>query len=152
MIMATVTHTTHAWGTTLLRVVVGAIFVAHGAQKLFQFTPAGLAVFFDSIGIPFATANAYLVIAVELLGGLAMIAGFGTRIVAVLFASVMAVAFLTVHLPNGFFLPDGYEFVLVLFAASVTLALQGAGALAADNALTRRGPEPTVSVPHARAA
>jgi putative oxidoreductase len=132
--------TTHrdAWGTALLRLAVGTIFVAHGAQKLFQFGPAGVAGFFESVGIPFALANAYVVIGIELVGGLAMIAGLGTRVVGVLFAAVMAVAFATVHLPAGFFLPDGYEFVLVLFAASVTLALQGGGALAVDNVLPRR--------------
>lgn len=146
------THTKPAWGTTLLRVVVGAIFVAHGAQKLFQFTPAGLAGFFESVGIPFAAANAYMVIGVELLGGLAMIAGLGTRVVAVLFAGVMIVAFATVHFPHGFFLPDGYEFVLALFAASVTLALQGPGALAADNLLPRPDAKPAVEVPRAQAA
>lgn len=147
------THTAHAWGTTILRVVVGGIFAAHGAQKLFQFTPAGLAGFFEGLGIPFAAANAYLVIAVELLGGLAMIAGLGTRIVAVLFAAVMAVAFATVHGQHGFFLPDGYEFVLALFAASATLALQGPGALAVDNVLPRRGAAVTAAdVRHARAA
>jgi putative oxidoreductase len=146
------THSTHAWGTTLLRIVVGTIFAAHGAQKLFQFTPAGLAAFFESVGIPFAMANAYLVIGVELLGGLAMIAGLGTRVVAVLFAGVMAVAFATVHVAHGFFLPDGYEFVLALFAASGTLALQGAGALAVDNLLPRRSAGQVLDVPAARAA
>lgn len=146
------THTKHAWGTTLLRVVVGTIFVAHGAQKLFQFTPAGLAGFFESVGIPLAAANAYLVIGVELIGGLAMIAGLGTRVVALLFAGVMTVAFATVHFPHGFFLPEGYEFVLALFAASVTLALQGPGALALDNVLPRREAKAAIEVPQARAA
>lgn len=150
--MASHTHTAHAWGTALLRIVVGTIFVAHGAQKLFQFTPAGLTAFFESVGIPFAAANAYLVIGVELVGGLAMIAGAGTRIAAVLFAAVMAVAFVTVHLPHGFFLPNGYEFVLALFAASVTLALQGAGALAVDNVLPRHGTAPVAELARPRAA
>jgi putative oxidoreductase len=152
MNIITGTQTHQAWGTTLLRIAVGAVFVAHGAQKLFQFTPAGLAGFFDGLGIPFPLANAYLVIAVELLGGLAMIAGLGTRIVAVLFATVMAVAFATVHVQHGFFLPNGYEFVLVLFAASLTLALQGAGALALENRLPRREAAPAAEVRHPRAA
>lgn len=141
----------HDWSTTFLRIVVGIVFVAHGAQKLFQFTPAGLTAFFEQIGVPFAAANAYFVIGVELFGGLAMIAGLGTRIVAVLFAAIMAVAFWTVHVPNGFFLPDGYEFVLVLFAASVTVALQGGGALAVDNVLPRR-PGRAIEAHHVRAA
>jgi len=104
-----------------------------------------LAGFFEGLGIPFAAANAYLVIAVELLGGLAMIAGLGTRIVAVLFAAV--------HGQHGFFLPDGYEFVLALFAASATLSLQEPGALAVVNVMPRRGAAATAAdVRHARAA
>jgi putative oxidoreductase len=127
--------TKHAWGTTLLRVAVGIVFVAHGAMKLFAMGPAGLAAFFGSVGIPFPTLNAYFIIAVELLGGLAMIAGLGTRIIGALFAATMLVAFATVHGPKGFFLPEGYEYVLVLFAASVALVFQGAGAFALDNLL-----------------
>ena len=127
-----------AWGTTLLRVAVGIIFTAHGAQKLFQMTPAGLAGFFGQIGIPFPELNAYFVIAVELLGGLAMIAGLGTRLLGALFAAIMVVAFATVHGSQGFFLPNGYEFLLVLFAGSITLVLQGAGAFALDNLLAGR--------------
>jgi putative oxidoreductase len=142
----------NAFGTTLLRVVVGSVFVAHGAQKLFQFTPAGLAGFFESVGIPFAVFNAYFVIAIELLGGLAMIAGLGTRIVAVLLAAVMAVAFATVHAAHGFFLPDGYEYVLVLLAASVTLAIQGPGVLAVDHALWARAVRPAANEALGRAA
>jgi putative oxidoreductase len=133
------THFTdrNAWGTTLLRVVVGIIFVAHGAQKLFQMTPAGLAGFFGQIGIPFPEFNAYFIIAAELLGGAALIAGLGTRILGALFAAIMVVAIATVHGSQGFFLPNGYEYNVVLLVASVSLVLQGAGAWALDNRLTR---------------
>ena len=131
-------ETRDAWGTTVLRAAVGLVFVVHGAQKLFVMGPAALAGFFGSLGIPLPELNAYAVIAIELLGGLAVIAGFGTRVIAALFAAVMAVAIATVHGAQGFFLPNGYEFVLVLLAASVTLVLQGAGAYALDNVLTRR--------------
>lgn len=127
-----------AWGTTLLRVAIGIIFTAHGAQKLFQMTPSVLAGFFGQIGIPLPELNAYLVIAVELIGGLAMIAGLGTRIVAALFAAVMVVAIATVHGAQGFFLPNGFEFNLVLLAGSIALLLQGAGAFAIDNVLALR--------------
>lgn len=132
------TDTRRAWGTALLRVAVGIIFVAHGAQKLFEFGPDGLAGFFASVGIPFAAFNAYFIITLELLGGIAMIAGLGTRILGALFAAVMVVAFATVHGAHGFYLPDGYEFVMLVFAASVALVLQGAGAFAVDNVLAGR--------------
>ena len=122
-----------AWGTAILRVAVGAIFAAHGGMKAFQMGPDGLTAFFASVGIPFAALNAWLVIAIELLGGSAMIAGLGTRALAASFAAIMVVAIAAVHGAHGFFLPNGYEYTLVLLAASVTLALQGAGALALDN-------------------
>ena len=133
-----------AWGTTLLRVAVGIIFTAHGAQKLFQMTPSVLAGFFGQIGIPLPELNAYFVIAVELLGGIAMMAGLGTRIVAALFAAIMVVAIATVHGAQGFFLPNGFEFNLVLLAGSIALTLQGAGAFALDNLLALR----TAESPH----
>jgi putative oxidoreductase len=125
----------NAWGTTLLRIAVGTVFVAHGAQKLFQMGPSGLAGFFGQIGIPFPELNAYFIIAAELLGGMAMIAGLGTRILGALFAAIMVVAIATVHGSAGFFLPNGYEYTLVLLAGSITLALQGAGAFALDNVI-----------------
>jgi putative oxidoreductase len=136
--MSTTRFDSHAWGTALLRIALGAIFAAHGAQKLFVMGPATLAGFFGQIGIPFPELNAYLVIAVELLGGIAMIAGLGTRIVGALFSVVMLVAIATVHGAQGFFLPNGYEFNLVLLAASIATVLQGAGVLALDNLLAGR--------------
>jgi putative oxidoreductase len=133
--MTTRTDATQAWGTTVLRVVLGLIFAAHGAQKFFVMGPDALGGFFANIGIPFAALSAYIVIAVELLGGIAMVAGLGTRSVAALFSIVMLVAIATVHGAQGFFLPNGYEFNLVLVAASVAVVLQGAGAFALDNLL-----------------
>jgi putative oxidoreductase len=127
-----------AWGTMLLRLAVGIAFTAHGAQKLFQMTPSGLAGFFGQIGIPFPELNAYFIIAVELLGGLAMIAGLGTRVLGALFAAIMVVAIATVHGAHGFFLPNGYEYTLVLLAGSIALVLQGAGAFALDNLVAER--------------
>ena len=144
-------ETRSAWGTTLLRTAVGLVFVAHGAQKLFVMGPAGLAGFFGSLGIPLPLPNAYAVIAIELLGGLAMIAGVGTRVIAALFAVVMAVAIATVHGAQGFFLPNGYEFVLVLLAASVALVLQGSGAYALDNVFARRKVDRRPTLAQARA-
>lgn len=127
-----------AWAATILRIAVGVIFIAHGAQKLFVMGPATLAGFFGSVGIPFAAANAYFVIAVELVGGLALVAGLGARVVGALFSAVMLVAIATVHGPQGFFLPNGYEFNFVLLAASIAIVLQGAGAFALDNVLAGR--------------
>ena len=68
------------WGVVPLRAVVGVVFVVHGTQKLFGFGLAGTAGFLGSLGIPLPTVAAAVVIAVELLGGLALLLGAGTRI------------------------------------------------------------------------
>ena len=126
------------WGIALLRVAVGGIFVAHGAQKLFVYGIPGLAGLLGSLGIPFPTLSAVAVTAAEFLGGLALLAGFFTRWAALPIAFSMAVAAVTVHLKAGFFLPNGAEYVLALFAAAVALSLTGSGAFSVDGLLARR--------------
>ena len=124
-------------GLAILRIGVGAVFAAHGLQKLIVFGIPGVAGFMTQLGIPFPTLSALAVTAAELLGGLALVAGAFTRLAALPLAFSMLVAGLTAHLKGGFFLPSGVEYVLVLFLASVTLALTGPGAWAVDN-LRRR--------------
>ena len=65
------------YAALILRVSTGALFVIHGGLKLFVFTPAGTAGFFASIGLPGPLA--YLTIAAEILGGVLLLAGLGTR-------------------------------------------------------------------------
>jgi putative oxidoreductase len=125
-------------GIALLRIVVGGIFVAHGAQKLFVFGIPGLAGFLGQAGVPFPLPSAAAVTAAEFLGGLALVAGLFTRWAALPIAFSMLVAALTVHLKNGFFLPNGVEYVLALFAATVGLSLTGSGAFSVDGLLSRR--------------
>jgi putative oxidoreductase len=120
-----------------LRLVLGLVFVAHGAQKLFGFGLAGTAGFLGSLGVPLPTVAAAGLITVELLGGVALILGAWTRTVAALLAADMLVAILTVHLRGGFFVPDGVEFVLTLFGACLTLAGLGAGPCSVDGARGR---------------
>src|SRR5688500_17819066 len=117
------TNGTKDTGIALLRAGIGAVFVAHGVQKLAGFGIPGLAGMVGQIGIPFPTLSAVAVTAVELGGGLALAAGLFTRWAALPLAFSMLVAGLTVHLQGGFFLPDGVEYVLTLFIASVALAL-----------------------------
>lgn len=131
------TQSTQNWGLLLLRVAVGLVFAVHGAQKLLLFGIGGTAGFLGSLGIPLPEVAAIVVILVELVGGLALLIGLGTRYVAALLAVNMAVALFTVHLPNGFFVDGGgFEFVLVLLAAALFFALHGGGALAVDRRLT----------------
>ncbi|MEC1179031.1 DoxX family protein [Metasolibacillus meyeri] len=106
-------------GKVILRVVLGLTFFIHGLSK-FQGGIANTAGFFDSIGIP--GFMAYIVAIIELLGGIVVIFGLGTRIVSTLLALIMVGAILTVKLPAGF-LGDGqmagYELELLLLAMSI---------------------------------
>ena len=123
-------------GLALVRVVVGAIFLAHGGQKLFVYGFDGVAGAFAQMGIPMAGVVGPAVALVEFFGGLALIAGLLTRPAAVGLAATMLGALFVVHLPAGFFLPNGYEFVLALLGATVTLAVTGAGAWSLDARLS----------------
>jgi putative oxidoreductase len=130
-------ETSRAYGITLFRLIVGLVFVMHGAQKLFTYGHAGVVGGFTQMGIPAADLTAWVVTIVEFFGGLALILGLGTRIVAVPLVIDMLGAIVFVHWKNGFFLPNGYEFALTLLVASASLALTGSGALALDNLIGR---------------
>ena len=120
------------WASIPLRLVLAAVFMVHGWQKLTGLE--GTAGFFGSIGIPLAGTMALVVGIIEFGGGLAVLLGLGTRYVASLLAIVMIVASLKVHLPNGFFLSaGGYEFTLTLLGAAIALAFLGAGPLSLDS-------------------
>jgi len=118
-----------ACGLTVLRVVVGIVFLMHGYQKLFHMHIHGVAGFFGHLGIPLPLVAAVVVTSLEFGGGILLIAGVGVRVLAPLFAIDMLVAILTVHLRNGFFGPGGIEFPLTLLASAVCLMLSGGGAL-----------------------
>lgn len=127
------------YGLLILRLVVGIVFLVHGAQKVFEQTVPGVTQFFGQIGAPLPQYSAPLVSYLELGGGILLILGLLTPLVAALFAADMLGAIFLVHLPNGFSaMNGGYEFVLTLFAASVALALTGPGALALDDILFKR--------------
>ena len=126
------------YGLLIIRLVLGIVMVAHGAQKLFTFGHAGVAGGFAQAGLPAPAIAAALIIAVELGGGILMLAGLFTRFVGAAFAFAMLVAAVKVHLPNGFFMPTGYEFTLTLGAIALGLALTGAGRYSADAMMAAR--------------
>src|SRR3954449_4548286 len=110
----------YEWSTLLLRVVLGITFFVHGLVK-FQGGIENTVGWFDSIGIPGFLA--YVVAIIELVGGIALILGLGTRIVSVLIGFIMLVAIFSVKLPAGFL--DGYVYDLVLLIIVVNLFLNG---------------------------
>ncbi|WP_333606781.1 DoxX family protein [Arsukibacterium sp.] len=133
----TLTHSTAGWSALVLRVPVGIIFAAHGAQKLFGwfggYGLSGTAGWMDSIGLSPGLLMALLAGAAEFFGGLALIIGLLTRPAAAALAVAMLVAIIAVHLPYGLFISNnGYEFGLALLAASVSLLFSGAGNASVD--------------------
>ncbi len=123
------------WGTTLVRLAVGTVFLAHGSQKLFVYHFAGVTQFFTHAGIPLPSVSAIVVTLVEFFGGLALVLGLGTRVAAALLAINMLGAITFVHFKGGFFLPTGMEYAFTLLLVNVGLVLSGPGALAVDNLL-----------------
>lgn len=115
-------------GLTLLRVALGAMWIAHALLKWFVFTLPGTATFFESVG--YAGFLAYPVFAAELLGGAALVLGLYARQVALALVPVLLAA-AWVHVPNGWLHTNpggGWEFLAFLVAASVALWLAGDGA------------------------
>ena len=128
-----------SWGLAVLRLVVGIVFVYHGAQKLFIFGFHGVAGMFAMSGVPLPGVSAVVVTLVEFFGGIALIAGIATRLAATLIAIDMVCAILLVHLKNGFSMQhNGYEFPLTLLAANICLMLTGAGNISVEGALRKR--------------
>lgn len=130
-------------GALVLRVPVGIILMAHGAQKLFGWFGGygleGTGQWMTSIGLEPGYLMALLAGSAEFFGGLALVLGVLTRPAAAVSAFTMLVALFSVHISHGLFLSNnGYEYALALFAVTASLTIQGAGAYAVDNVLARQ--------------
>lgn len=129
--------TSQSWGPTALRVPVGIIFAAHGAQKLFGWLGGygleGTGQWMASIGLAPGYLMALLAGGAEFFGGLALVVGLLVRPAAASLAFAMLVAIFSVHIDKGLFMANnGYEYGLALFAASLSLLLSGAGRASVD--------------------
>jgi putative oxidoreductase len=138
--------TDHSTATSILRVVLGVVFFAHGAQKMLGwFGGPGFSgtmdMFTRFMHIP--APLGFLAIAAEFLGGIALIFGFLTRIAAFGIGVNMVVAIMMVHRAFGFFMNfsgtqkgEGFEFHLLVLAIVAYLMIRGAGAFSVDRLLT----------------
>ena len=147
--LTTLFHTQADWAGLILRLVLALVIFPHGAQKVFGwfggYGYAGTMQFFtQQIGLP--TPVAFLSIMAEFVGPIALVAGLGTRLAALLIAVVMVGAIVKVHRGTGFFMnwagkhqagQEGYEYHLLVIAICAALIVTGGGALALDGLLVR---------------
>ena len=122
-------------GLSALRLAVATIFIRHGAQKLFVYGFAGVTGAFTQMGVPFPGATGPLIGLLEFFGGIALMMGFVTRLVALGLVLDMLGAILLVQLKRGF---SGYELEFLLLGSSLALALTGAGKFSVDALLAGR--------------
>lgn len=156
-------NTDDSWSGLILRVALGGVIFAHGAQKLLGWFGGngfeGTTGFFTNVmHLPWIVA--FLVIIGESIGSLGLIAGFLTRFTAASFIVIMVGAITTSHLPYGFFMNwfgkqqgEGFEFHLLVIAMSLALLIVGAGKWSVDGWIARRlGAQTPVRTPKVREA
>ncbi|MEY2459647.1 MAG: putative oxidoreductase [Acidimicrobiaceae bacterium] len=130
-------------GLAVLRVAVATIFIRHGAQKLFVFGFAGVSGAFTHMGVPLPGFTGPFIGLLEFFGGIALLWGFLTRPIALLFVFDMLFAIILVKLKGGF---SGYELEFLLCASSLALFLTGGGSFSVDALLGRRASPNTSSL------
>lgn len=122
---------TAPYAITVLRISLGILFLAHGLLKVFNFTLAGTAQFFGSVGLP--EFMAYIVTPMEILGGLLLILGLYSRWVSIVLLPILIVATFKVHGTNGWLFTNeggGWEFPAFFAIATIVQFLLGDGAYA----------------------
>ena len=139
------------WAPVPLRLVIGFGFIVHGWAKWSR-GPAGFGKLLHQLGLPLPDATAWLVTALELFGGVALLLGIFVTLVSIPLIASMLVAIFTVHLRYGFssintigltdkgpiFGPPGYEVALLYIAGLLALILTGPGPLSLQSWLERR--------------
>jgi putative oxidoreductase len=138
------------WAPVAIRLIVGYGFMAHGFAKLLR-GPETFTVVLHAMGLPLASLLSWATVAVEILGGLAILLGAFITLASIPMIIVLLVAIITVHLPYGFssikilsydasgahFGQPGYETDLLYVAGLVSLVISGAGPFALDNVIKR---------------
>jgi putative oxidoreductase len=124
-----------SFGLAALRIAVATIFIRHGAQKLFVYGFAGVTGAFTQMGVPFPGFMGPFIGLLEFFGGIALVTGFVTRPIALVFAFDMLAAILLVQLKRGF---SGYELEFLLLGSSLALFLTGGGRFSVDALLAGR--------------
>lgn len=139
-LIKTVFSTRAGYGLTVVRILVGIIFVAHGGQKLFGlfggYGLAGTAQYMESLGLTPGYVMASLAGGAEFFGGVALIIGLLARPAAVALIFMTLVAIFSVHIHNGLFMANnGFEFALALLGALIAILIEGPGRLSLDRAI-----------------
>ncbi|MCD5977127.1 DoxX family protein [Pseudomonas quasicaspiana] len=129
------------YGLTVVRILVGIIFVAHGSQKLFGafggYGLEGTGQYMASLGLTPGYLMALLSGSAEFFGGLGLVVGLLARPAALVLAATLVVAIFSVHIHNGLFMANnGYEFALALLGGVVAVLIEGAGKLSIDRAIS----------------
>jgi putative oxidoreductase len=140
-------NTSDSWTTTIIRLILGLVIFPHGAQKLLGWFGGygfnGTMNFFtETVGLPWIIG--FLVIVIEFFGSLALIVGFGTRIIAASYIALAIGIMFTSHIQNGFFINwygnqagEGFEYFILWIGMSIPLFLDGGGKYAADRLLLK---------------
>ncbi|MFC0272839.1 DoxX family protein [Metabacillus herbersteinensis] len=124
-------------GLLIIRLVIGLLFVGHGAQKLFGWFGGyglkGTGGWFESIGMKPGVTMALFAGLAEFVGGILFALGLLTPLAGILIAGTMAMAIIKVHVPNGLWeTENGYEYNLTLLVVAIGIALIGPGQYALD--------------------
>jgi len=127
-------------GLLIIRLVIGLLFVGHGAQKLFGWFGGyglkGTGGWFESIGMKPGVTMALFAGLAELIGGVLFALGLLTPLAGIMIAGTMVMAIIKVHAPNGIWATsNGYEYNLTLLAVAIGIALIGPGQYALDTFL-----------------
>lgn len=140
-------NTSDSWTMTIIRSILGLVIFPHGAQKLLGWFGGygfnGTMNFFtETVGLPWIIG--FLVIMIEFFGSLALIVGFGTRIIAASYIALAIGIMFTSHIQNGFFINwygnqagEGFEYFILWIGMAIPLFLDGGGKYAADRLLLK---------------